>query len=37
MGVGDWLCVRLAACMIGSGSPIGWVNEVMDEAGYVCV
>ena len=37
VGVGDWLRVRLAACMIGSGNPMGWVSEAMDGAGYVCV
>ena len=33
----DWLRVHLAACMVGSGSPMAWVGEVMDEAGYACV
>ena len=37
VGVGDWLRVRLAACMIGSGSTMGWVREVTYGAGYVRV
>ena len=37
VGVGDWLRVRLAACMISFGSSMGWVGEVMHESGYVCV
>ena len=37
VSAGDWLNVRLAACMIGYGSPMGWVGDVADEAGYVCV
>ena len=36
-GLADWLRVLLAACMVGSGDPLGWVGEVMNEAGYVCV
>jgi hypothetical protein len=36
-GGGDWLRVRIAACVGSSGRPMGLVGEVTTEAGYVCV
>jgi hypothetical protein len=37
VGVEDWLRVLFATCVVGSGGTLGWVGEIMYEAGYVCV
>ncbi len=36
-GVGGWLCVLFAACMMGSIGNLEWFGEVVYEVYNVCI